>query len=114
MTYDFECYPEDGGCGNQFEVKCSMDEIVGLKPKCPVCKSKRGVARNYSGVHVFEGTKTLGSLADKNASKMSSDQKQYLTQQHTEYKRKPFSGKLPEGMEVYKRDKDNKIIPRKE
>jgi len=114
MLYDFECYLEDGGCGHQFEVKSSMNEIVGLKPKCPACKGKKAVARNYGGVHVFDGQKTLGSLADKNSSKMSEDFKNYLTKKHTEYQREPFSGKLSEGMEVYQRDGDGKIIPRKQ
>lgn len=114
MLYDFECYLEEGGCGNQFEVKSSMDEIIGLKPKCPACKKKKAVARNYGGVHVFEGPKTLGSLADKNSSRMSADYKHHLTEIHTEYKKKPFEGKLGEGMSLYPRDKDGKIIPRKE
>lgn len=112
MIYEFQCYKEDGGCDAQFEVKCSMSEIQGLKPKCPNCKKKKPVARNYGDIHVYDGPKTLGSQADKNSSQFSEDYKQYLKNKHTEYQRKPFTGKLGKGMEVYERDSNNQIIPR--
>ena len=107
MLYDFECYEEDGGCGSQFEISCKMDEIVGLKPKCPSCEKNNAVSRLYGGI-VISAPHTLGSLADKNASKMSEDHKAFLGKKHNEYRNKPFSGKLGEGMKTYGRDSDGK------
>lgn len=82
--YEFECE----GCQSHFEIVCSMNEIEGLKPKCPTCKKNKKVFRDFSGSHVSV-PKTLGSLADKNTSKMSSDQKEYLTNKYDH--RKNFS-----------------------
>lgn len=96
--YNFECYQEDGGCGELFTISCSMDKISELTPKCPNCKNKKAVARNFSGdIYIFDGSpKTVGSLADRNSKNMSEDQKHYLKEKHTSYK-KPFTGSLPDG-----------------
>lgn len=110
MRYDFECYENEGGCGTIFEVQCSMNEIIDLWPKCPNCNKKYAVHRNYGG-QVISVPKTLGMLAEKNSRNMSSDQKIALTEQFSNYKNKPFEGKLPEGAKTYERDSKGKRIP---
>lgn len=74
-VYSFICEK----CNSKFEVKNSI-EHAGVKPKCPDCRSKKHVYRDYQSdnVSVAEGPKTLGSLADRNSSKFSDDQKQFL------------------------------------
>jgi hypothetical protein len=105
MDYDFECYEEDGGCGSQFEISCKMDEIVGLKPNCPSCQKNDAVSRLYGGI-VISTPHTLGSLMDKNSSSMSEDHKAFLNKKHNEYRNKPFTGKLGDGMKTFERGSD--------
>jgi len=105
MDYDFECYEEDGGCGSQFEISCKMDEIIGLKPNCPSCQKNDAVSRLYGGI-VISTPHTLGSLMDKNSSSMSEDHKAFLNKKHNEYRNKPFTGKLGDGMKTFERDSD--------
>lgn len=109
MRYDFECYEEDGGCGSQFEISCSMSEITDLKPKCPNCDKKKAVSRVFGGI-IVSAPKTLGSLMDKNTSSMSEDYKNHLHKKHNAYRDKEFTGKLGEGMKTYEKDKDGKRI----
>lgn len=90
-TYVFEC-DEDSGCGNVWEIKCSMSELDEKKPKsCPSCKKRKHIIRVYDPNVTVNVDKTLGSLADKNARKMSADEKANLSRKHTEYKRKKTS-----------------------
>ena len=59
-----------------------MSEV--LAPEiCPSCTSHK-VVRDYQseGINIQESQKTLGSLADKNTSKFSSDQKENLAKQN--------------------------------
>ncbi len=109
MRYNFECYKEDGGCGSQFEISCSMSEISELKPKCPECGKKKAVSRVFGGI-VVSTTRTLGGLIDKNTAKLSEDNKQHLHEKHNSYRKKEFTGKLGEGMKTYEKDKDGKRI----
>ena len=102
-TYVFEC----GDCLSQFEISCPMSVISDLRPECPCCGLKENVYRDFSGT-IVSVPKTLGSLAEKNASKMSEDYKNYMTAKHNEYKNKPFTGSLPEGAKTFERDKDGK------
>jgi predicted nucleic acid-binding Zn ribbon protein len=93
--YMFECER----CSSHFEIECRMAEIIELKPKCTECKKSDKVFRDFSGTHVSV-PKTLGSRADKNSSKMSSDHKHHLTEKHNEYRSKKFEGKLPAGAKI--------------
>jgi predicted nucleic acid-binding Zn ribbon protein len=109
--YTFECYEEDGGCGNVFDIKCSMNEIQKQKPICPECNNVKAVSRNFcDNLYVHDGSpKTVGTLAERNASRMSNDQMQEIK---TKNRIKPqFSGSLPDGAKLYdgpsnKRGKD--------
>ena len=110
--YLFECYEEDGGCGELFEIECSMGEIVGLKPNCPICQHSIAVNRNFNGdIYVFDSSpRTVGGLADRNASRKSSDEKEHLNRKHKS--RQPYTGSLPEGGSLLPTDsKGNKIAP---
>ena len=105
-NYVFEC----GKCESQFEISCPMDVISGLKPECPECGKKDEVYRDFNGI-IVSVPKTLGSLAEKNGSKMSEDHKAFLTKKYTEYRNKPFTGTLPEGAKLFDRDSEGKRIP---
>jgi hypothetical protein len=84
MVYAFICLKDDRGCGHEFDVVCSMDEISILKPECPECGSFNYTRRNWCNERRFvdAGPKTLGMLADKNASKFSDDYKNDLLSRH--------------------------------
>lgn len=97
MQYDFECDAEDGGCATQFEISCSMEQIIGLKPECPKCGKITPVHRFWSNLYFIPPTKTLGSLADKNTSKMSQDCKDAMLLSQNKYRLKAFEGHLPDG-----------------
>lgn len=67
---------------------------------CPLCRSIN-TNREY-GVDNIMGsveTRTLGALADKNSSKMSTDQKESLHRKHHYYKYEKPTKELPAGME---------------
>jgi len=111
--YTFECYSEDGGCGQIFDISCGMNEISTLpKPLCPNCNDNWSVSRNFnSSIYVFDSSpRTVGALAERNTNKISEDQKIMLNDKHTSYK-KPFTGNLPKGGSLFPVDKKGKIIP---
>ncbi len=90
-TYAFIC----DKCPHRYELDMMMSEIGSYKPKCPLCKKK--ARQDYSNVSVFGPNKTLGSLADKNTSIMSEEQKKHIYDKNNEYKKKPYTGPMPEG-----------------
>lgn len=113
-TYQYECRTQNMGCGHIFDINCSISELNSLEPRCPECRKKKSVFRDYNvRIFTFGPDKTLGSLADKNSSRMSSDQKNFLTKKHNEYKSQEFQGKLPDKASTYQRDANGKRIPRK-
>ena len=59
-----------------------MSEISGAKPKCTACK--KNLYRDYQSENavVAEEPRTIGSLADKNSSRMSDDHKSYLKEKY--------------------------------
>jgi hypothetical protein len=56
-----------------------MSEISDKKPKCPECKSVR-CKRDWQSesANMFGPNKTVGSLADENSKRFSSDYKHHL------------------------------------
>lgn len=84
MIYCFECER----CNIGFEHRCTMSESH-LIPECPGCGRTRYVHRDYQseGVHLSPPIKTLGSQAEKNASKMSEDQRQSIKHKNELYKK---------------------------
>ena len=114
--YSFICDKDNNGCGNTFEVTATMTDAPALYPTCPTCGANQPVRRNYQAEQttVINATpKTLGMLADRNTSKMSSDEKNAIYMENNEYKHKPFKGKLPDGASTYPRDHEGRIIPSK-
>ena len=80
--YSYICDTENEGCGHFFSVFQNLSQYKPLK-KCPSC-SKHRLIRAYEEDHVYSSTKsstkgmTLGSLADKNTSRLSADEKESL------------------------------------
>lgn len=114
--YCFECYSEDGGCGYQFTLLASMNDITTISPDCPKCKKTKPIARNYQaeGVNVNDATpKTLGALADKNARTLSADHKRAIYNKNNAYRYNKEGGitQLPQGMSRPTRDTDNTLMP---
>jgi len=100
QSYCFKCYETENGCGHSFEVMAEMSQIIGLKPKCPKCRKQSPVFRDYqpeqvSGIN--QTPQTLGSLAEKNTTKYSKDQREAMTAKFNEYLTKPYNGPTPEG-----------------
>ena len=85
-TYTYNCKD----CQNHFHVVENMADHKESHP-CPLCKSTN-IGRDYkadnmAAVGSASIPKTLGFLADKNSDKMSEDEKNHLTEKHTEYMR---------------------------
>jgi len=82
-------------CEHHWELKMMFEDYV-LPDRCPEC-SATGVFRDYFGekVVVQEGTKTLGSLADKNHAKLSDDEKNHIKNKN---KIEKTGSPLPDGM----------------
>jgi len=74
-TYCYRC----DKCEVYFENVSYMSECH-LLPECPQCKKTKQVHRDFlaESVSVYEGPKTLGSLADRNSERFSSDKLEYL------------------------------------
>lgn len=74
-------------CSFQYEEYLSMEEVRYYSSKCPECRSKR-VRRDFQaeGVGGIDLTpKTVGGLADRNADKMSDDQKAAIQKESFSY-----------------------------
>lgn len=106
--YSYCCDPQQGGCGYTFSVVQSFSQYKVLK-RCPKCK-KHKLIRDYSEDNVTGsvkgsgGARTIGQLAEKNSSRMSSDQRQMLNKKHNEYRDKKDS--LPVKGERIKKAKE--------
>ena len=99
--YTFLCDDEKGGCGNSFEIECLMSEYT-PDQTCLKCKIKKPVIRSYQSdlpSYVCDSSpKTLGALADRNTSKMSEDERQFIHKKNTAYKNSEPLAPLPDGM----------------
>jgi putative FmdB family regulatory protein len=85
-TYEYYCDPEDGGCGNSIEIRCSFEDKESNKPKsCRKCRKRKALREVFGSTETFI-PKTLGSLMDKNSDKMSADEKHHLHKVHNAYK----------------------------
>ena len=105
MRYTFLCDTEDGGCGTSFELSCLLEDYettINRPQTCPNCRKRKSVHRDLqtdAPIHVGDSSpKTVGSVCDKNSSRMSEDQKIHLTKKHNEYKEAPPLRELPKGM----------------
>jgi len=89
-----------------------MNEVSQLKPTCSSCKKRKPVRRNYvaENCNVVDITpKTVGSMANKNANKLSADEKASIHRENNAYKNKPLEIPLGPGMEQVKRDSQGHI-----
>lgn len=90
--YQFECRREYDGCGFVFDIFCGMDEISEKTEniECPECHSKTAVFRDW-GIGCAPSTfTTLGMLADRQAAKLSKEEKQHLREKHKTKKEGKF------------------------
>lgn len=108
--YVFKCSEEKNGCGHSFEISMSMACVVDKKIKCPKCNKYKAVSRDFGAEHhnVRGDDQTLGSLAERNAARMSDDEKKYLTEKHNAYKKKIPNKKLPKGFKYGKEIQKNR------
>ena len=106
--YSYTCDTEDGGCGHYFTVVQKLSKYKVLK-KCPECKKHR-LRRAYEDDIVYgsvkksDGAITIGHLAERNTSRMSSGQREELHTKHNAYRGN--NPKLPEGMKRTDKPKD--------
>ena len=107
-TYSFKCFPEDGGCGHEFEVVMSPSTYTS-EQSCPLCRKKSCVYRNYveDGVEAQvrlsdSEIKTVGHLAGRNTEKMTDEQRERLEDKSRSHlKQRSQTGKLPPGMKRF-------------
>jgi hypothetical protein len=102
-------------CEHEFEINCFISDYDGVMKglSCPSCDSK-SVVRNYGRDLVTStvAAQTLGSLAEKNASKMSDEAMARLNYKNHEYLFKDLDKPLPEGMKrIRKAPIDDKYYP---
>ena len=87
----FICDPENKGCGENIRLDCSMSNLDDQtsKLKCPKCKKKKPIRRVYDGASfaAIYDPKTIGSLADKNSSKMSNEEKDKIKSKYEDFKK---------------------------
>lgn len=107
-VYSYLCHR----CDENFEIVQNISNYDSNQ-KCPTCKKADKVFRDYQSDNVSGNVakRTLGALAEKNASKMSEDEKQHLFAKHNEYRMQP-KGELPAGMERINKDKPFHDQPR--
>lgn len=85
--YKMTCRKNLGGCGHVIEFTCLMSELKEKRPKsCPKCK-KRKTLQSIFFTPSTQFYETLGHTADKNAEKISVDEKHHLTKQHNAYRK---------------------------
>ena len=82
--YEFKCEK----CEHKFELYQQMSSYS-VPETCPSCTLPGTVIRLYDGCPSFSNgePKTLGALADRNASKFTDEQKAILNAKHTAYLR---------------------------
>lgn len=91
-TYEFYCDPDEGGCGNVIEIRCSFEEKDNNQPKsCRKCRKRKALRELFGNADAFI-PKTVGHLIDKNSSKMSEDEKHHLHKVHNAYKESKDDG----------------------
>lgn len=102
--YTYQC----PSCGN-FESHQPMMKVK-AKLKCPECgkTSERNLLADASTViGVGDASpKTLGALAERNANRMSADEKAALTKKHNAYREEGPTKELPTGMSRIEKPKD--------
>jgi len=114
ITYVFTCYEEDGGCGHTFEVEAHMSDVKGLKPRCPECRKIKSVARDFCAEDksfVDASPTTVAALAERNTSRLSTDEKHHIHKKLNAYRDKPYTGPMPKDGSLVPRDADGKRIP---
>lgn len=104
-TYTYTC----PSCGD-FELYSSLQGYK-EKVRCPSCtkQSQRNLLVDaMSVIATGLGAQTLGSIADKNADKLSQDEKDLLNAKHNAYKDVPEEqlAPLPAGMKRVGRPKE--------
>ena len=91
-TYQFLCDSDDGGCDHVMEIICLASDREELRPKsCPKCRKRKTIHQVFGDIksHI---PKTLGYHADKQASKLSEDERTHLNKKHNEYKQPSKDG----------------------
>lgn len=84
--YNMQCLESEGGCGHIIEFTCLMSELEEKRPKsCPKCRKRKTLQSMFFPPSAQVLT-TLGHYADKNADKISADEKHHLTKEHNSYK----------------------------
>lgn len=99
--YTYLCDKDSGGCGKTFYIRCSIDSYSATQT-CPKCRKRKFTRRYYEEdlpIHIGDSSpKTIGSLADRNTSKLSNDEKEYIHKKNTAYRNSEPLRKLPDGM----------------
>ena len=87
-TYQYICDTDDKGCGEIIETSCLFAEREANQPKqCPNCKKRKPIHQVF-GTPYLSIPKTIGSLSDKNSSKLSSDEKHHINSKNNDYREK--------------------------
>ena len=103
--YTFLCDKDNGGCGHGFSIVVSMTEYKD-EQTCPACKKAKGVRRCLeadlptlnTSVRKGDHQITVGELAKRNNTRLSSDEKAHLTYEQNKYKYEEPTRELPDGM----------------
>jgi putative FmdB family regulatory protein len=93
--YQYECNPDEGGCGNTFEIVQGYHD----KPlkRCKVCRKHKLHKIITKAPYFKQQFKTVGSLADANTSKLTQEQKDKIRPEEKPKPDPPW-GKPPKGL----------------
>jgi hypothetical protein len=84
--YLFQCNETKGGCGASIHLTCLISELTEKTPKtCPNCGKRKYIQQILFAPNVSIPS-TIGSLADRNASKMSSDELAHIKKENYKYR----------------------------
>lgn len=107
--YSYQCIEEDGGCGHTFSIFLMMSDYNSdISPSCPLCNTFQFVKRDFEAdlPRGRVATQTLGSLAEKNMSSMSKDERENRWYENNKYRFEGETPGLPKDM-VRMRNRDN-------
>jgi hypothetical protein len=96
--YSFQCITENGGCGCKFEHFILMSDYnPNNLPLCPTCNDFTFVKRDFgTDLPVMRmANQTLGSIAEANTAKMSSDEREARFYENNKYR---FEGGTTPGL----------------
>ena len=105
-TFTYMC----NSCNKIFEKQLSFKEYDTISVLCECGSNDLQRDSQADVATVVESHKTVGSLANKNTSRMSDDEKESINRKNNAYLNKEFTGKLPEGAKTFEKKNGKRVL----